>query len=127
GPCRSDREAGVNEGCEQRLPRLLLLVSEHYGEDAIVLKHAMALAERASHQITVVSPGFCTCCLHALVSVAKPADVDDCFLIVVAQVGRKPVGMEVTLRAFEPDVEEIGQFAVLNVIVIGGINYDGSN
>ncbi len=58
----------------------------------------------------------------AILSVA--ADVHNCLLILLAESGREPLWPPVPLCTFEPDIEEIRELGILDVICVGWINYD---
>ena len=118
----------LDERREQRLPRLLLLVREHHRQHAVVAQDAVALAEGAGHQLAVVTsePPHAPSAADRSIG-SESADVDDSLFIVVAEVSGEPVRVAMSLRALEPDIEEIGQLGVLHVVVVRWIDDNSRN
>src|SRR5207237_8971809 len=109
-PGRSNSESCLDERGEEGFPRFLLLVGEHHRQQAIVAQDPTALCKGVRHQALVERMGSGLCfsglavafsflgSFHPVLTVTT--DVDHCFLIVFAEIGRKPLWPSVALRAF---------------------------
>jgi hypothetical protein len=58
------------------------------------------------------------------VSGAEPGVVGDGFEVVFAEERGEPFGAAVALAAFQPDIEEVGEFAVLHIVRVGRVHDD---
>ena len=120
-PGRDDLEAGLDERRGQRVPGLHLLVREHHREDAVRSQDTEAFAEDVLHLPCVVTVG------HLLLAATQGREagrVGYRLGVLVGQRPREPVRVEVTDRPLEPDVEEVGELRVLDIVVVGRVDAD---
>lgn len=116
-PRGGDGETGLDQGREERLPGLLLLVGEHDGQDAVIPEHATTLGEGVRHLPAIEGAGLELRLAGRAVAlplsaahgaIAMTAQVDNCLVVVRTEIGREPLRAPMALRALQPDVEEVG-------------------
>ena len=130
-------EAGADEGGGQGVPGFHLFVGEHDGEHAVVTQDAGHLAEAGSHLALVVAGGQLLgfAWLAALERGRKRDGEGDAHALEACRVGHRlvilvgqrvteEVRVEMAGAALEPDVEEIAQLGVHDVVVVGWVHAD---
>lgn len=101
---------------------------EHDGHNAVFAEYASAFEECFCHHcfVELVCLDFCFFGL-GLVIISVAVGVCDGFVIIFAEIVFEPLWFSVFLGTFEPDVEEVGKFGVLDIIGIGGVEYYGGH
>ena len=113
-PGGGDEKACLHQTGGQRVPGAARLVGEHQGHDAVRLQHPAALGEDGRHALLVVPTRQCPGALLSL----EPGGIGDGFIVLVGQAVAEQVGEDVTGGAFEPDVEEVRQLGIHDVVII---------
>ena len=127
GPGGVDGEAGADEGGGEGVPRLDAFVGEHDGEHAVVAQHAVHLAEGGGHLALVVLFGQLLLLLHAALAVVEARRIGDRFVVLVCQRVCEKTRQNVADRAFQPDIEKVGEFGIIDIVVIGWVHRDISH
>ena len=125
-PGAGDAEARLDESGYQRVPSAGGLVREHDGHDAVVLDDAAALDEDLPHLGVVIVGGQIARGLVAgYCPITKARRTGDGLVYLVRQVWLTKVGIDVANGALQPNVEEVGELRVVDVVVIGRVEHDG--
>jgi len=120
-PGSDDLEAGVDERRGQRVPGVHLLVGEHHRQHAVGPEQAAALAEGSRHLALVVLAG------QLAGAAAQPGEagrVGHRLVLLACQRGGEPLWIVVPECPLEPNVEEVGELGVLDVVVVGRVDAD---
>ena len=120
-PGRGDGEPGFDQAAGQRVPCSCRLVREHDGHDAVRLQDAALFLENGRHATLIVAAGEV---LSAALLPGELSRIGDCFTIFVGQVADEQLRIEQPRRALEPDVEEVRQLRIHDVVVVGRVHHD---
>ena len=82
------------------------------------LQHAVGLGERSPHHVLIEPPGLW---LATVVAVR----CNNCFAAFWGELAREVIGKQAPYRSLKPDVEEIGQVGVGDIVVVRRICDDG--
>ena len=101
-------------------------MSKHDGHDAIVLDDAATLGEDLPHLGIVIVGGQIAGGLGAgNGAIPKARRTGDGLVYLVRQVGLAELGTDMANGALQPDVEEVGELRVVDVVVVGRVQHDG--
>ena len=93
-------------------------MSEHQGHDALRLQDPAALGKDGRHSLLVVP----SCERPGALLALEPGRIGDGFVVLVGQVSAEQLGEDMAGGALEPDIEEVRQLGVHDVVVIGRVH-----
>ena len=122
-PGRGDGEARGHQPRGERVPGTGRLVREHQGHHPVGLQGSATLGEDGRHPRLVVATRKRLRPFLAL----KPRRVGDRFVVLVGQLAAEEFGEDMPSGALEPDIEEVGQLGVHDIVVVGRVHDDHVN
>ena len=115
--CR-DRKPRLHEALGERVPGPGRLVGKHQGHDAVRLERPAALREDGRHPLLIVLPGKRPRALLA----PESRRIGDRLVVLVGEVAAEQLGKDMAGGALEPDVEEVRQLRIHDVVVVGRVH-----
>ena len=120
-PRCGDGESGLDQPGGQRVPGAGGLVREHQRHDAVRLQHPAALGEDRRHPCLVVLAGEGACAGLT----GELGWVGDRLVLLVCELLPEQLGEQMPGGPLEPDVEEVRQLGVHDVVVVRRVHDHG--
>ena len=116
-----DRKACLHQRHAERVPRLGALVGEHDRHYAVVAQDPLGLREDRRHLRLVVGVREL---LATLAHVREARQIGDRLVLLIGQLGGEQLRMDQPERALLPDVEEVRQLGIHDVVVVRRVDAD---
>ena len=128
GPSAGEAKAGFNQGNGDGVPSGVGLVGEHHGHYAVGLDDPAAFPKDGGHLVLIILGSQAAGGLAAAAGLLpKAGRAGDGFVHLVGQIGLKVFRENIAGGAFQPDIEKVGKFGVVDIVVIGRVKDDGVN